>query len=79
MFKWYISCLLKNGKVVSGCLQSDIGDSGVLSRNIISGDDNTFFGFLSTDGKANILVRIGDLASVCLSINSNDYFATKGE
>lgn len=66
-YKWKLEFTLNSGKVIEGVMICDFDNSGKVAEKILNVRDNTYFGFLDTTEKHNILVKIENVAALDIS------------
>lgn len=69
MYKWKIDIILKSGKELTVYYAGEEDNSnGVANKVLKSTTANTFNGFSNEDNTANILVCVGEIATISISV-----------
>lgn len=67
MYTWKIKVILNSGKELTMYYTGEENNSNDIVKKVVNGGDNTFNGFLSEDKKANILVKVSQIAAMEIS------------
>lgn len=67
-YKWKIDIILKSGKELTVYYIGELNNSQSVAEMVLKGDANTFNGFSNIDKTENILIRVGEIATLSISI-----------
>lgn len=73
MYSWKVDFHMKNGEIIETKVESKYNSSGdLLSKKdsnlgLCGTQDNSYNGYLSIDGKTQIVIRVGEISSVHIS------------